>query len=164
MYVHSSEIRGLRSTKCFSEILQNLLYFMYKKTHVVFFVFHFVQLYFFPYECPGLCQHTVSLEHFIEHKPLISEEWGWLLRGLVYLRYLVFFVVCAPLFYEWRRPFGKGLFYVGPFNNVLCMYTYIRSNFWPKGFFYNEDLQTPISFQIFKKIIAKYVSIFYITM
>ena len=46
---HSSEIRGLRSTKCFSETLQNLLYFMYyKKTHVVFFVFHFVQLYFFP--------------------------------------------------------------------------------------------------------------------
>ena len=40
-----------------SEMLENLLYFMYKKTHVVFFVFHFVQLYFFPYECPGLCQH-----------------------------------------------------------------------------------------------------------
>ena len=30
---HSSEIRGLRSTKCSSETLQNLLYFMYKKTH-----------------------------------------------------------------------------------------------------------------------------------
>ena len=44
---HSSEIRGLRSTKCSSETLQNLLYFMYKKTHVVFFVFHFVQLYIF---------------------------------------------------------------------------------------------------------------------
>ena len=44
---HSSEIRGLRSTKCSSEILQNLLYFMYKKIHVVFFVFHFVQLYIF---------------------------------------------------------------------------------------------------------------------
>ena len=41
---HSSEIRGLHSTKCFSKTLQNLLYFMYKKTHVVFFVFHFVQL------------------------------------------------------------------------------------------------------------------------
>ena len=41
---HSSEIRGLRSTKCSSATLQNLLYFMYKKTHVVFFVFHFVQL------------------------------------------------------------------------------------------------------------------------
>ena len=45
--VHSSEIRGLRSTKCSSVSLQNLLYFMYKKTHVVLFVFHFVQLYIF---------------------------------------------------------------------------------------------------------------------
>ena len=44
---HFSEIRGLRSTKCSSEILQSLLYFMHKKTHVVFFVFHFVQLYIF---------------------------------------------------------------------------------------------------------------------
>ena len=44
---HSSEIRGLRSTKCSSETLQNLLYFMYKKTQVVFFVFHFVQFYIF---------------------------------------------------------------------------------------------------------------------
>ena len=44
---HSSEIRGLRSTKCSSETLQNLLYFMYKKTHVVFFVFHFMHLYIF---------------------------------------------------------------------------------------------------------------------
>ena len=45
--LHFSEIRGLRSMKCSSEMLQNLLYFMYKKTHVVFFVFHFVQLYIF---------------------------------------------------------------------------------------------------------------------
>ena len=30
--------------KCSRETLQNLPYFMYKKTHVVFFVFHFVQL------------------------------------------------------------------------------------------------------------------------
>ena len=44
---HSSEIRDLRSAKCSSETLQNLLYFMYKKTHVVFFVFIFVQLYIF---------------------------------------------------------------------------------------------------------------------
>ena len=46
---HSSEIRGLRSMKCSSETLQNLLYFMYKKTHVgsFLFVFHFVQLYIF---------------------------------------------------------------------------------------------------------------------
>ena len=32
---HSSEIRGLRSMKCSSETLQNLPYFMYKKTRVV---------------------------------------------------------------------------------------------------------------------------------
>ena len=56
-FVHSSEIRGLRSTKCSSQTLQNLLYFMYKKTHVVFFFLHFVQLFFFPYECPGLSRH-----------------------------------------------------------------------------------------------------------
>ena len=37
--VHSSEIRGLHLLKCSSETLQNLLYFMYKKTYVVFFVF-----------------------------------------------------------------------------------------------------------------------------
>ena len=36
--------------KCSSETLQNLLYFIYKKTHVVFFVFYFVQLYIFPYD------------------------------------------------------------------------------------------------------------------
>ena len=46
--IHSSEIRGLRSTKCSSETLQNLLYFMYKKTHVVFFRFSFrATLYFY---------------------------------------------------------------------------------------------------------------------
>ena len=45
---HSSEIRGLRSTKCSSETLQNLLYFMHKKTHVVFFRFSFrATLYFY---------------------------------------------------------------------------------------------------------------------
>ena len=33
---HSSEINGLRSTKCCSETLQNFLYFMHKKTWAVF--------------------------------------------------------------------------------------------------------------------------------
>ena len=68
---HSSEIRGLRSTKCSSETLQNLLYFMYKKTHVVFFVFHFEQLSFFPNECPDLFRHRPghSLESIF---PMIS--------------------------------------------------------------------------------------------
>ena len=46
--MHSSEINGLRSTKCSSETLQNLLYFMYKKTHVVLFRFSFrATLYFY---------------------------------------------------------------------------------------------------------------------
>ena len=40
-----------------SKMLQNLQYFYHKKTHVVLFIFHFVQLYFFPNECPGLCRH-----------------------------------------------------------------------------------------------------------
>ena len=30
---------------------------MYKKTHVVFFIFHFMQHYILPHECPGLCLH-----------------------------------------------------------------------------------------------------------
>ena len=38
-----------------SETLQNLIYFVYKLTLVVF-VFHFMQLYYFiPYEFPALC-------------------------------------------------------------------------------------------------------------
>ena len=45
--VHSSEIRGLRSTKCSSETLQSLLYFMSKKTHVVLFRFSFHATLFF---------------------------------------------------------------------------------------------------------------------
>ena len=54
---HSSEIRGLRSTKDSSETLQNLLYFMYKKTHIVFSFFISCNFIFLPYECPGLCRH-----------------------------------------------------------------------------------------------------------
>ena len=45
--VHSSKIRGLCLMKCSSEMLQNLPYFWNTKTHVVFFIFHFVLLYFF---------------------------------------------------------------------------------------------------------------------
>ena len=44
---HSSEIRGMCSMKCSSKTLQNLPYFWNTKTHAVFFVFHFVQLYIF---------------------------------------------------------------------------------------------------------------------
>ena len=44
--------------KCSSEMLQNLLQSMYKKTHPGLFVFHYKQLYILPCECPGLCQFT----------------------------------------------------------------------------------------------------------
>ena len=59
--------------KCSSEMLQNLLYFMYKKTLVVFCCFSFrATLYFY---IMNALVYVVSLEHFVEHKPLISEEW-----------------------------------------------------------------------------------------
>ena len=44
------KIRGLRSTKCSSKTLQNLQYFMYKKTHVVFSFFNSCSFIFLPYE------------------------------------------------------------------------------------------------------------------
>ena len=44
---HTSKINGLCSIINSKKTLQTLLYFMYKKTHVVFFVFHIVQLYIF---------------------------------------------------------------------------------------------------------------------
>ena len=46
---HSSQFHGLCSTKCSSETLQNLPYFIYiylQKPKVAFSVFHFMQLYF----------------------------------------------------------------------------------------------------------------------
>ena len=64
MHSHSSQIRGLRSTKCSSETLQNLLYFMYEKTHVVFLYIKYSKFW------------SVLLEHFVEHKHLIFEEWS----------------------------------------------------------------------------------------
>ena len=50
-------LRGLRSMKCSSKTLQNLLYFMYKKTHVLFSFFILCNFIFLPYEYPGLCRH-----------------------------------------------------------------------------------------------------------
>ena len=71
--LHSIEIRGLRSMEYFSKMLKNLLYFMY----IVFF--HFVQLYFFPYECPGLM--LTQIRAFIRGKFIISqnkEDYIWI--------------------------------------------------------------------------------------
>ena len=48
LLVHSSEIGGLCLMKWPSIILQNLPHFYHEKTHVVCFLFHFMQLNFFP--------------------------------------------------------------------------------------------------------------------
>ena len=64
--------------------------FMKKENPYSFFIFHFEQLYFFPYECPGpwymLTQtrafirgkvkllRSIWLDIFIERKPIFSEE------------------------------------------------------------------------------------------
>ena len=53
---HSSEKRGLHSTFWPIEMLQNLLCLCKKKTQVVFFVFHFKQIWVLPYEWPRICQ------------------------------------------------------------------------------------------------------------
>ena len=45
---HSSEIRGLSTRKCSSETLQKLLYFMYKKSRIVFVCFSFCATLLFP--------------------------------------------------------------------------------------------------------------------
>ena len=42
-------------------MLQNFLYLYKKKTQLVFFIFHFEQLSFFPYECPGLCRRKTFI-------------------------------------------------------------------------------------------------------
>ena len=42
-----SGMRGFCSMKCSRQMLQNLLYNIYKKTQVFFFVFHFMPLYIF---------------------------------------------------------------------------------------------------------------------
>ena len=57
---HSLEIRGLRSTKCSSETLQNLLYCIRKPMYCSFFRFSFRANKFLPYECPGLCRHRAG--------------------------------------------------------------------------------------------------------
>ena len=55
MIIPSSEIMGFPLNEKFQQNDSNLLYFLNKKNHVVSFVFQFMQLYFFSYECPVLC-------------------------------------------------------------------------------------------------------------
>ena len=63
---HIYSLFGIRNRRfmlkmnCLRKMLQNLQYFWNTKTHVVFFVFHFVLFYFFPNECPGLCRQQHS--------------------------------------------------------------------------------------------------------
>ena len=101
LYLHSSQFEGLCSTKSSSKMLQNLPYFWNTKNHIVFFIFHFVLLYFSLMNALVYveCRHawnekrkknyiswdfvfqkygkfwSILLEHFIKHKYLISEEW-----------------------------------------------------------------------------------------
>ena len=64
--VHSSEIWGLRSTKCSSKMLQLLPYFMFlKKTQsCTKWVYYTLKKY--------IKFWSISLKHFVERKPLIS--------------------------------------------------------------------------------------------
>ena len=58
--LHSSEIRGLCLMKWPSKMLQNLPYFWNTPSHVTFFVFHFMLLYFFSeHECPVCIDHGI---------------------------------------------------------------------------------------------------------
>ena len=112
----------MRSTKCSSETLQNLLYFMYKKTHVgSFFRFSFRATLYFYLMVYDLWRHRpghslvarnekwkklptwvfllqkygkfwiISLEHYVEHKPLISEEWFHVIKMAILAINLLFF-------------------------------------------------------------------------
>ena len=47
--------------------------FIEKKTHLVFFIFHFEQLWVFPYECPGLCDINRGI-HRVKLKNALNEN------------------------------------------------------------------------------------------
>ena len=78
--IHSSEIRGL----CFK--ICHILYI--RKPKVVFSIFHFMQLRpghsLGEKTTLGCCSKfwSISLGHFIKHKPLFSEEWLYKLNNV----------------------------------------------------------------------------------
>ena len=76
--MHSSEIRGLRSTKRSSKMLQNLLYFMYKKTHIGF-SFH-ATLHFYLMNAPVY----VDIDQGIHKGKIARNEKRKKLHGLSY--------------------------------------------------------------------------------
>ena len=59
--LHSSENKRFALNEMFHRNTSKFaLYFMYrylKENPPSFFILQFVQLYFSPYECPGICQH-----------------------------------------------------------------------------------------------------------
>ena len=77
IYGHSSEIRGLCLMKWPSKMLQNLSYFRNTKIHLVFIFLNYGKFW------------SISLGHFIKHKPLISEEWYGRRRGRIWKKILL---------------------------------------------------------------------------
>ena len=82
-------------------MLKNLPYFCNMKTHVVFFIFQFQLLYFFPNECPGLCrqqtreknQHQMKNEkklyRFSYYKNMANfEAFHWNISSFINLLFL----------------------------------------------------------------------------
>ena len=61
-YTHSSDKMFQKNASKFSML------YVSKNHVVVLFVVHFVQLYFFPYESPDLCQHRPDREKFVLYK------------------------------------------------------------------------------------------------
>ena len=55
LFQYSSEIRGLCLMKLSSETLQNLPYLWNVNSQIIFFIFHFEQLFICNNGCPGLC-------------------------------------------------------------------------------------------------------------
>ena len=107
---HSSEIRGLCLMKWPGETLQNLPYFMIMKTQSCFF--HFVQLYFFINECPGLCWHKPG--HSLDKKQS-SVKWktekatlGYRIHK--YIKYDKFWSVSLNHFIKHKHKFLKHEF------------------------------------------------------
>ena len=87
MIFHSSEIvGGLCLMKCSSEMLQKWSYFWNMKTHVVFLIIHFMLLYFFSNECPGLC----LFYHFSSAKSRLIRNWStFRINYLMYIGHII---------------------------------------------------------------------------
>ena len=104
---HSPEIRGFCWSFCPAKTL-HLLYFYNKKTHIDFFVFHFKQLSFFPYECPGLCRHRPG--HSLVKKIKLLE----MKNENNYINRFTYYKNIANFEAFWRdKNFSKNLLFLG---------------------------------------------------